>query len=134
MSITTYEFLSVLQAQDNVETGSSKNSFDYMTVLNSVRSTIAQNHAAELAAALNDIKAAQTLKNLVLKYAAECMAGKDYDRDELVERIYQDMAGLGIPVLPFLHIWMPAVQPQDSRPPITMLRPMFLRRAITVMR
>lgn len=96
MSITTYEFLSVLQTQDNVEPGSGKNSFDYMTVLNSVRSTIAQNHAAELAAALNDIKAAQTLKNLVLKYAAECMAGKDYDRDELVERIYQDMAGLGI--------------------------------------
>jgi hypothetical protein len=96
MSITTYEFLSVLQAQDIVEPGSGKNSFDYMTVLNSVRSTIAQNHAAELAAALNDIKAAQSLKNLVLKYAAECMAGKDYDRDELVERIYQDMAGLGI--------------------------------------
>lgn len=96
MSITTYEFLSVLQAQDNVDTAGGKTSFDYLTVLDSVRATIAQSHATELAAALNDEKAAQTLKNLILKYAAECMAGKDYDRDALALRIYQDMAGLGI--------------------------------------
>lgn len=96
MSITTYEFLSVLQAQDNAESSSGKNNFDYMTVLDRVRSTIAQSHATELAAALDDEKAAQTLKHLILKYAAECMAGKDYDREALALRIYQDMAGLGI--------------------------------------
>jgi hypothetical protein len=54
-----------LQAQDNVETGSSKNSFDYMYRAEHVRSTTAQNHAAELAAASELIKKRpQTLKNL----------------------------------------------------------------------
>ncbi|MFB0920036.1 MAG: ATPase, T2SS/T4P/T4SS family [Oscillospiraceae bacterium] len=96
MSITTYEFLSILQAQGNNDSDNGKNGIDYISVLNSVRSTIAQSHAAELAAALNDENAAQTLKNLILKYTAENLTGKDFDRDALVERIYQDMAGLGI--------------------------------------
>lgn len=78
-----------MQAEQSVST-------EYIGVLESVRSTIAQKHAADLSAALDSPDAAKTLKTLILQYATECMAGADYDRDALVERIYQDMAGLGI--------------------------------------
>lgn len=96
MSITTYEFLSILQAQNYEQPKVETNSADYLGVLEHVRSCIALNHATELGAALNDAAAVQTLKVLILKYTTEYMAGIDYDRDGLVERIYQDMAGLGI--------------------------------------
>ena len=96
MSITTYEFLSILQAQNHEQPKVETNSADYLGVLEHVRSCIALNHATELGAALNDAAAVQTLKVLILKYTTEYMAGIDYDRDGLVERIYQDMAGLGI--------------------------------------
>lgn len=96
MSISTYEFLSIILAQQHDEPKVETNSADYLGVLESVRSSIAQNHSEELGAALNDATGIQTLKSLILKYTTEHMAGIDYDRDALVERIYQDMAGLGI--------------------------------------
>ncbi|MBR2895055.1 MAG: CpaF family protein [Oscillospiraceae bacterium] len=96
MSIQTYDFLSILQARNHGTPEVETNAADYQTVLESVRSSIAQHHAEELGAALNDPTASQTLKTLILRYTTECMAGIDYDREALVERIHQDMAGLGI--------------------------------------
>ena len=96
MSISTYEFLSILQAQNHTQPKVETNSADYLGVLEHVRASIALNHASELSAALDDAAAVQTLKVLILKYTTEYMAGIDYDREGLVERIYQDMAGLGI--------------------------------------
>ena len=87
MSISTYEFLSIIQAQTGSEPKVETNSADYLGVLESVRSSIALNHARELSAALDDATAIQTLKTLILKYTTEYMAGIDYDRDSLVERI-----------------------------------------------
>ena len=100
MSISSYECLSVLQAQDEIAEEKAVQ-LDYPTLLESVRASIAQNHADELAAALDDVGAAAELKSLILKYAAELLAGRDYDRDGLTERIYQDMAGLGL-LTPYL--------------------------------
>ncbi len=54
MSISSYEFLSVLQAQDEI-TEEKATQMDYPTLLESVRASIAQNHADELAAALDDV-------------------------------------------------------------------------------
>ena len=96
MSISTYEFLSIVLAQRGNEPKVATNSADYMGVLESVRSSIALEHSQELGAALDDVNAVQTLKTLILKYTTEYMAGIDYDRDGLVERIYQDMAGMGV--------------------------------------
>ncbi len=96
MSISTFEFLSIILVQNQDAQKVETNSTDYLGVLESVRSTIAQNHSKELGAALNDASAIETLKMLILKYTTEYMAGLDYNREALVERIYQDMAGLGI--------------------------------------
>lgn len=102
MSISTYEFLSILQA-NRLENDIAENTAnDYQSVLEYVRTTIAQNNAEDLAAALDDAGAAVTLKTLIMKYTAEYLAGYDYDRDELVERVYQDMAGLGL-LTKYLH-------------------------------
>ena len=96
MSISSYEFLSIIRAKETAETEQDSSSFDYSAVLEQVRASIAANHAQELSAALDDEEAARALKSLIMKYATECMAGKDYNREALVERIYQDMAGLGV--------------------------------------
>ena len=96
MSISTYEFLSIIQAKNHDGPRVETSAADYLGVLESVRSSIALNHSEELGASLNDPSAVQTLKTLILKYTTEYMAGMDYDRDALVERIYQDMACLGI--------------------------------------
>ncbi len=96
MSISSYEFLSIIQAKGTAEATQGSASLDYAAVLENVRTSIAANHAQELSAALDDADAAKALKSLIMKYAAECMAGKDYNREALVERIYEDMAGLGV--------------------------------------
>ena len=96
MSISCYEYLSILEVGDKEEAPKDVTQNDYMEVLENVRGEIAKNHAEELAKTLNDASSAKTLKSLIMRYAAEYMSGKDYDRDELVEKIYQDMAGLGI--------------------------------------
>lgn len=96
MSISSYEFLSIIQAKEDANNEERTDAFDYASTLESVRASIAANHAQELSAALDDEEAAAALKNLIMKYATECMSGKDYDRKALTERIYEDMAGLGI--------------------------------------
>lgn len=96
MSISPYAFLSILRTQKQQPLHTEERPADYLSVLDFVRTSVAQHHAAELGAALDDAAAAETLRELIRKYAGEHMAGLDYDRDSLVERIYQDMAGLGI--------------------------------------
>ena len=96
MSISNYAFLSIVLAQTPDEPRAQTGSGDYMDLLEHVRSSIALTHAQELGAALDDENAAQTLRTLILKYTTEYMAGADYDRDALAERIFQDMAGMGV--------------------------------------
>jgi pilus assembly protein CpaF len=97
MSITAYEYLSILQAKDTAaESTENSGDFDYGKLLDDVRSVIAAKHSEELASALGSHKAARALKMLILKYCVEELAGKEFDQGKLVEKIYQDMAGLGI--------------------------------------
>ena len=70
MSISNYAFLSIVQAKE-VEAGEVKAEMDYPALLEAVRASIAQNHAKELAAALDDVTAAERLQTLILKYTAE---------------------------------------------------------------
>ena len=63
MSISTYEFLSIVLAQRGNEPKVETNSADYMGVLESIRSSIALNHAQELGAALDDVNAPVQWKN-----------------------------------------------------------------------
>ncbi len=96
MSISSYEFLSIVQAKEAAQAAPGIDALDYTAVLEQVRASIAANHAQELSAALDDEEAAKALKSLIMKYSAEFMAGKEYDREALVEKIYEDMAGLGV--------------------------------------
>lgn len=95
MNGSTFEFLSIMQATES-EAAYAKKKVEYATLLEAVRKKIAQTHSGELAAALDDANAAEVLKTLILKYVAEELAGTDFDREEMVERIFHDMAGLGI--------------------------------------
>lgn len=100
MSITAYEYLSILQAtQAAQEQGGG---FNYPKLLENVRSIIAARHSQELSSALRNADAAQTLKTLILKYCAAELAGSTFNHAALVERIYQDMAGLGV-LTDYLH-------------------------------
>ncbi|MEG1460822.1 MAG: ATPase, T2SS/T4P/T4SS family [Oscillospiraceae bacterium] len=95
MSITAYEYLSILQTTEgkgNVNT----HDFDYLSLLEKIRSTIAESHSKELAAALDSPAAAKTLKTLILQYCVEILAGTGFEQEKLVEKIYLDMAGLGL--------------------------------------
>jgi pilus assembly protein CpaF len=97
MSITAYEYLSILQAtQSTSECTKEDGGFDYSKLLETVRSVIAEKHSTELSSALGSADAAKTLKTLILKYCVEALAGKEFDQAGLVEKIYQDMAGLGV--------------------------------------
>mgnify|MGYP000869667175 CR=1 FL=1 len=97
MSISASEYLSVLQAtavsaEDEQELGS----FNYQKLLENVRAVIAEKHAEELSSALGSAEASKSLKALILKYCVSSLAGKEFEQHQLVEKIYQDMAGLGI--------------------------------------
>jgi len=97
MSITAYEYLSVLQAKESKGKQTNEvDEFDYAKLLENVRSVIAEKHSTELSSALGSIYAAKTLKTLILKYSVQELVGKEFDQSKLVEKIYQDMAGLGI--------------------------------------
>ena len=102
MSITPYEFLSIIQASEGAEQTALSGGHSYPKLLERVRSQIAEKHSHELAGALESAEAAKTLKTLILKYCASDLAGQDFDRDALVEKVYQDMAGLGI-LTEYLH-------------------------------
>ena len=68
MSISGYEFLSIVQIKSKSNIIAEDKGAEYMTILENVRSAIAQNHAQELAAALDDESAAKTLRGLIMKY------------------------------------------------------------------
>ena len=95
MNTANLQFLSILLISDSAEAPAAGGA-DYQQVLESVRTSIASAHADELSAALDNAEAAQTLKNLIYKYASDLLAGSDADLDEISERLYQDMAGLGV--------------------------------------
>lgn len=95
MSITAYEYLSILQATEAM-TEQENGGFDYSKLLENVRSVIAEKHSNELSSALGNADAAKTLKSLILKYCVEALSGKEFNQAGLVEKIYQDMAGLGV--------------------------------------
>ena len=95
MSITAYEYLSILQATEAV-TDQESGGFDYSKLLENVRSVIAEKHSSELSSALGNADAAKTLKTMILKYCVEALSGKEFNQAGLVEKIYQDMAGLGV--------------------------------------
>ncbi|MFB0920051.1 MAG: ATPase, T2SS/T4P/T4SS family [Oscillospiraceae bacterium] len=94
MSITAYEYLSILQATQSAQ--DQDGGFDYTKLLENVRSIIAEKHSQELSSALSSADAAQILKTLILKYCVQELAGSIFDHAALVEKIYQDMAGLGV--------------------------------------
>jgi pilus assembly protein CpaF len=97
MSISAYEYLSVLQAaQAPAEQLQENSELEYQTLLETIRAVIAAKHSAELSSALDNADAAETLKTLILKYCIQELAGCEFEQAPLVERIYQDMAGLGI--------------------------------------
>ncbi len=101
-SISSYDFLSILQVSEPSADESSSLSFNYQEVLERGRATIAERHSAELATAINNEESAAVLKGLILKYCTEELAGRSFDRDSLVSRIYQDMAGTGV-LSPFIY-------------------------------
>jgi len=96
MSITAYEYLSILQAIKAADGVLENGGFDYSKLLADVRSVIAEKHSMELSSALGNADAAKTLRTLILKYCVQELVGKEFDHAAIVERIYQDMAGLGV--------------------------------------
>ncbi len=95
MSITAYEYLSILQASKENAKGTQED-LDYVSLLDKVRNVIAEKHSKELAAALDSKVGAKMLKDLILKYCVENLVGTSFEQDALVEKIYLDMAGLGL--------------------------------------
>lgn len=95
MSISAYEYLAILQATDPEREDGTKD-FDYASLLERVRSSIAEGHAKDLAAVLDNRAATKTLKDLILKYCVENLAGISFHQERLVEKLYLDMAGLGL--------------------------------------
>lgn len=96
-SYDVFDFLSDIDAdskKSNVE-GSGKRR--YNDILNKVRNEILENHAEELSSILTDADSADTLRLLISKalYLDNIIPGINID-DNIVEQIYQDMAGLGI--------------------------------------
>jgi len=97
MSITAYEYLSILQATTDVSEQTQENGgINYQELLENVRAVIAEKHSKELSSALGSADAAKALKTLILKYCVDVLAGKEFEQDRLVEKIYQDMAGRGV--------------------------------------
>lgn len=97
MSITAYEHLAILQATDaGSDLVSGAKGLDYSRLLENVRTVIARNHSKELSSALDSMEAAEALKTLILKYCVQELSGHEFNRGKTVEKIYQDMAGLGV--------------------------------------
>ncbi len=97
MSIASLEYLSILQTKALAGGQSSgTENYTYSALLEYVRKVIAEKHSEDLASVLDSADAALTLKALILKYCVQELAGKEFNQEKLVERIYQDMAGLGV--------------------------------------
>lgn len=91
MAYTAYDLLDNLKSTSTGAAGES----DYSTILNRVRDQIVQKHSAKLIESLRSENAGSQLKGLILHYLSQDDLG-DHSITELTERIYQDMAGLGI--------------------------------------
>lgn len=96
MSISSSKFLSVLQTRPTETETGVKAAVDYPYMLEKIRGIIAQHHADELSKSFGSRESADTLKELILRYCLQEMAGKEYDAGKLADQIFLDMASLGI--------------------------------------
>lgn len=81
----------------NKETGRTQEQDQYETIKNTVMQIITTNHADDLAEVVGKIEAAPRLKNLIRKYLnQEKLVIEGVNIGDLIERIYDDMAGLGL--------------------------------------
>ena len=96
MSITAYEYLSILKSKDKQVTEQQSGDFDYDLLLEKLRKIIAEKHSKELSGAMGSPLAVKSLKALIMKYCVEELSGREFDIEQIVDKIYQDMAGLGI--------------------------------------
>lgn len=71
---------------------------DYSDILDKLQRIISKNHSTELAQVLYSEEAEEKLKNLIMQYLnSERMVAKGIQNiSELVDQIYNDMAGMGI--------------------------------------
>lgn len=71
---------------------------DYGDILDKLQRIISKNHSTELAQVLYSEEAEEKLKNLIMQYLnSERMVAKGIQNiSELVDRVYNDMAGMGI--------------------------------------
>ncbi|MBR2896255.1 MAG: CpaF family protein [Oscillospiraceae bacterium] len=96
MSKTVYEFMSILQTRDSSDSENRTDSINYPSVLEHVRASVALHHATELAAALDNEESAVNLKELISRYIAEFLVGIEFNLDYLTNKVYEDMAGMGV--------------------------------------
>lgn len=102
--MNNYEFLNVVQQgqANRSDSAPAEANRTYPMLLDRVRTVIAEKHADDLAAVLGDASAESTLRTLILKYTTDFLSGEIFDSNNLVERIYQDMASFGI-LTPYLR-------------------------------
>lgn len=68
----------------------------YSDILKIIRDEISTNHATKLAAVLEDERGQEVLKSLITKYLhQDSLQCKEYEHSELVDKIFEDMAGFG---------------------------------------
>lgn len=81
----------------NKESGKTQEQDQYETIKNTVMQIITTNHADDLAEVVGKAEAANRLRNLIRKYLnQEKLVMGDVNIGDLIERIYDDMAGLGL--------------------------------------
>lgn len=95
MGASVYEFLSVLHAS-TVVAEADNTTINYQNVLEHVRTTIAQFHAAELSAVLDNDQSSSELKKYIARYVSEYLTGFEFSLEPLVDQIYEDMTSMGI--------------------------------------
>ena len=71
MSITAYEYLSILKSKDKQVTEQQSGDFDYDLLLEKLRKIIAEKHSKELSGAMGSPLSVKSLKALILKYCVE---------------------------------------------------------------
>lgn len=94
---TRIDFYSGLNPVQTLLDGPEDESVNYANILKKVQMEIAQNHSEELSEVLSDKSSEDTLRVLISKCLIEnSLVDGDKVDNSLVERIFQDMAGLGI--------------------------------------
>lgn len=86
------------------DSGENMQAQDYSEILDKLQRIIAKNHSAELAQVLYSEEAEEKLKDLIMRYLnIEQLVAKDKGNiSELVDAIYNDMAGMGL-LSPYLQ-------------------------------